>query len=434
MTFAKVKGGLPRAASILLIALAGLLQAACGGGGGGTPSTATGPAAPTAPTAPSATTTTTTGGGTNAPGTALAANEQVVNVDAGVSNGVNLLYTSVTVCTPGDSAACTTVDHVLIDTGSTGLRLFASVLPASVKPTQRLASNNTPLVECMQFADGYSWGPIKSLDVKLSGETVKSMAVQVIGDPAYSTVPTDCSSTGPSENTVSAFGSNGVLGVGNFLEDCGSACVNTAVAGVYYACASTGCVATKVDTASQVRNPVVQLAANNNGVLIRLPAVPLDGATGISGSLIFGIGTATNNGLGAAKIFTVDPFDATLSVTANGATYASSFVDSGSNANFFTSTGTPVCTSGFYCPASRQTVPAVLQGRNGVNASVDFTFDNADTMFRTHPTYAVLPMLAGPAFNSTAVDLGLPLFFGRTVFTAFEGKSTPGGAGPYIAF
>jgi hypothetical protein len=425
MKFANLHSSLPRAASVLLIAIAALLQSGCGGGGSDRSGTAAaGSTSP--PTAP-------TPGGSPAPATPLA-NEQPVVVDAGASNGINLLYTNVTICTPGDAAACTTIDHVLVDTGSTGLRLFASTLPAAVKPVQRFTSNNIPLVECMQFADGYSWGPVKSVDVKLGGETVRSMAVQIIGDPAYPAVPTDCSSTGPSENTVSDFGSNGVLGIGNFLEDCGSACANNAVAGVYYACANTGCAATKVATTLQVRHPVAQLAANNNGTLIRLPAVPQDGAVSVSGSLVFGIGTATNNGLGAAKIFTVDPSDATLVVTANGKTYASSFVDSGSNANFFPSATTPVCTSGFYCPASQQTVAAVLQGRNGVNASVDFTFDNADTMFRVHPTYGVLPMLAGPAFDATAVDLGLPLFLGRSVYTAIEGRSTPGGVGPYIAF
>jgi hypothetical protein len=31
-------------------------------------------------------------------------------------------------------------------------------------------------------------------------------------------------------------------------------------------------------------------------------------------------------------------------------------------------------------------------------------------------------------------DFGLPFFFGRSVFTAIEGASTPGGTGPYVAF
>jgi len=31
-------------------------------------------------------------------------------------------------------------------------------------------------------------------------------------------------------------------------------------------------------------------------------------------------------------------------------------------------------------------------------------------------------------------DWGLPFYFGRSVFTAIEGKATPGGPGPFFAF
>jgi hypothetical protein len=40
--------------------------------------------------------------------------------------------------------------------------------------------------------------------------------------------------------------------------------------------------------------------------------------------------------------------------------------------------------------------------------------------------------VGGP--NPGAFDWGLPFFFGRQVFTAIEGASTPGGSGPYFAF
>jgi hypothetical protein len=31
-------------------------------------------------------------------------------------------------------------------------------------------------------------------------------------------------------------------------------------------------------------------------------------------------------------------------------------------------------------------------------------------------------------------DWGVPFFFGRNVFVAIEGSSTPGGTGPYVAY
>jgi len=43
-----------------------------------------------------------------------------------------------------------------------------------------------------------------------------------------------------------------------------------------------------------------------------------------------------------------------------------------------------------------------------------------------------IPGLSGPGFT-TGIDLGLPFFYAKSVFTAIEGASTPGGTGPYIA-
>ncbi|MBC7513907.1 MAG: DUF3443 family protein [Herminiimonas sp.] len=392
---------------MLVTVLLSLLQVACGGGGGGD-------------------------SGTAPPVASTPANLQALTVGPGPGNGINHVYTSVVVCTPGDTASCRTIDRILVDTGSVGLRLLASVVPVSLRLAQR-TTGSAALVECTQFADGFSWGPVKTADIRLGGETLRSVAIQVIGDPAYAAVPADCSATGTAENSVDTFGSNGVLGVGNFADDCGDICARSTAAGVYYACTAFGCNGTTVPQAQQLQHPATLMVTHNNGVIVRLPGVDADGAVGVTGSLVFGIGTETNNGLGAARVYTVDPFTGTLPVTANGITFAASFVDSGSNATFFPST-LPPCSRAFYCPASPQTISALLQGLNGNNTAFSFTVANADALFRDHPTFGILPKLAGPAFGANAVDLGLPFFFGRSVYTAIEARQTPGGVGPYIAF
>ncbi|GAC1415723.1 MAG: DUF3443 domain-containing protein [Burkholderiaceae bacterium] len=410
-----------RIGGFFLAGLICLLQAACGGGSGDAPaaqlSAAPGTVTPT-------------------PATTMSglSNVQDLSVEAGPANGVNLLYTSVTVCAPGDSASCKVIDHVLVDTGSTGLRVFSSLLPSSLKLLQQPAGNGAALVECTQFADGFSWGPIKVVDLKLGGEMVHGLPIQVIADPNFATVPSDCSSSGPSENTVRAFGSNGVLGIGNFLNDCGDGCAQRAIGGMYYACTAGSCVSTVVPVSQQVKHPVSLLTQDNNGVLIRLPAVPSPGASALAGTLIFGIGTQTNNGLGAARVYGLNPRNGTLSVSINGTTYANSFVDSGSNGYFFPFAGVPQCTSGFYCPASPLQIAAVVQGTNGNNAALAFTIDNADKLLNDNSGFRVLPTLGGSAFGAQTVDLGLPFFFGRSVYTAIEGMSTPGGPGPFVAF
>ena len=65
------------------------------------------------------------------PGGATGLNTLAVTVDTGPAaapGAVNTLYTSVTVCAPGSATACQTINHVQVDTGSTGFRVLASAL------------------------------------------------------------------------------------------------------------------------------------------------------------------------------------------------------------------------------------------------------------------------------------------------------------------
>lgn len=354
-----------------------------------------------------------------------------ISIDAGPANTVNTPFVSVTICTPG-SGNCQTIDHVILDTASTGLRIMSSVLSPSLALTQQTSGNGSPLVECMQFADGYTWGPVKAADVRLGGESVNSLSIQVIGDPGFTNVPLNCSSIGPAENTVQAFGGNGILGVGAFQQDCGPACAQAAIPGTYYACAGAACQAVAVELARQVQNPVGLLASDNNGVVIDLPAVAATGAATVNGSLILDIGTRANNALGNAVVFALDPNAGTLTTVFNGQSYTRSFIDSGSNAVFFPNGATTVCGSGFYCPASPQQFAATNLGTNGSSGAVNFSVANADNLLNSGNT--AFNNLAAPPSGIPSFDWGLPFHFGRKVFTAIEGRSSPGGSGPYVAY
>ena len=211
-------------------------------------------------------------------------------------------FITITICAPGSSSNCQTIDHIQVDTGSTGLRILSSVLSASLSLPQQQDASGNPVVECVQFADGFSWGPVKMADLRIAGEQASSLPVQIIGDSAFTSIPSACSSSGPPENTVTTFGANGLLGVGVFMQDCGSACAQFAVSGAYYTCPASGCQPTQVALAQQLQNPVAMFSTDNNGVLIQLPALPAAGAATATGSLIFGIGTQSNNGLGNATI------------------------------------------------------------------------------------------------------------------------------------
>jgi hypothetical protein len=371
------------------------------------------------------------------------ANVQPITVNAGpAGNYANGAFTSVTVCSPGTST-CQTIAGVLVDTGSSGLRILSSALTGVTLPQQKAASG-APVVECLPFVSGFTWGPVENADVQMAGEKASSVPVQVINDTAYP-VPTACSNQGTSQGTLANLRANGILGVGLFAQDCGEACVSTGASNpnLYYECPASGCVVVGEALSQQVANPVALFSSDNNGVIIELPAAPNPEAT-LSGSLIFGIGTQSNNALGSATKYANDNFGNFTTVfkapgSSTSQSYSSSFLDSGSNGLFFltaASSGIPDCADAksFYCPTSTLGLSAVNQGAGGVGSgTVNFSVANADNLFKDDPNDTVLGDLAGP--NTLAgFDWGLPFFYGRNVFTAIEGKSTPAGVGPYWAY
>jgi hypothetical protein len=181
----------------------------------------------------------TTSGGSAAIASSGPPNVEPVLVDGGPSGlsppSVNTPFISVTVCVPGTNT-CQTIDHVEVDTGSIGLRLIATQV--SITLPALTDSSNRQLAECLQFADGTTWGSLVTADVTLptSGETAKGVNVQLIGATSVGNPPSGC--TGTTENTVSSFGANGIIGVGPFTNDCNSTgeCAPGSQSANYYYC------------------------------------------------------------------------------------------------------------------------------------------------------------------------------------------------------
>ncbi len=170
------------------------------------------------------------------------------------------------------------------------------------------------------------------------------MPIQIIGDLVSSLAPSGLNGcpTGNDESTVAQIGANGILGVGASTYDCGTSCgtscASSAQNGMYFSCTNgTNCTGVIVPRAQQVTNPVTKFPVDNNGVIVQLLPVADTGSASASGTLIFGIGTQSNN---------------TLSGVYKGTTYQT-FFDTGSNGNFFQDNFT-LCssTSSFYCPSS----------------------------------------------------------------------------------
>jgi len=398
-------------ASVRVVALAlSLTLAGCGGGGGSSNSPA--PPPPTQNVAP-------------------------IIIDGGPAQVPDLAFVSVTICAPGSTTSCQTIDHVQVDTGSEGLRILASALSPTLALPRQTDSTGSAIGECAQFVDGYSWGTVRTADVKIAGESAQGVAIQVIGDAALPNVPETCSSSGPPENTVESFGANGLLGVGAFAQDCGSACAQQALPGAYYTCPSAACTPLQVALTQQLQNPVTLFATDNNGVVIELPSIAAGGAATAAGSLIFGIGTQADNALGSATVLTTDPATGNIVTTYGGNSYANSYIDAGTNFVAFGIDAYPICTQiaiGFYCPTTTQAITATLKGVNLATSTVAYSFGNADALMGANPSFYAFDDIAGPGGDDVTFAWGLPFFYGRNVYTAIEGRATPGGTGPYVAF
>jgi len=373
-------------------------------------------------------------------------NNAAIAVDGGPTvNGTSIgyangAYTTVTVCVP-NTTTCATVDHVLVDTGSAGFRVLASALGSVALPGQT-ASDGNPMAECYIAPAGYAWGPVSLAQVQVSGEIANSIPVQVIAPSGFSAVPATCTAqtTGGALSTVSALNAKGILGIGVFLQDCGSVCApGGGPQSTYFSCPLAGCAPILVPIAQQVANPVSLFPNDNNGSEIALPPVVAGGSPTSQGTITFGIGTQPNNGLNGATVYTVNASGT------NAGTFASTFnsvvypgaISSGANANYFLTsaiTGFPPCiTPGYYCPSSQQTVSVTNAGTNGTSGTVTLTVDNGDNLLSSG-NFA-FSNLAGPGGTRTSCFVfGIPFCYGRTVFTALTGASTPGGTGPYFAY
>jgi hypothetical protein len=355
------------------------------------------------------------------------------------SNGVNLPQVSVQLCAPG-TGTCQTINNVLLDTGSTGVRIAAGALNASLLAAlPREMVGSAPLSACAQFLDGYTWGTMRVADITLGPKSAPSQPLQIVGDTAAGNVPAACSDNGTlqAENTPAELGTNGIIGVAAFLQDCGAACAQQVIAARYYTCPSGGaCQGAVVPVAMQAQNVVANFAQDNNGVVLSLPAIPAAGQGTTLGTLYFGIGTQANNAMSGATVLQTDPKTLAVSATYKQSTFPDSFLDSGSNFFFLNDASIAQCSSrgftGFYCPASPLDLTAGFATTANSTLNQSFSIVNAQSLFASNAGAVAVDDVAGTGVSS-AIDFGLPFFYGRLVGVLNEGQSALGQRGPFTA-
>jgi len=335
---------------------------------------------------------------------------------------------SVTICYPGSTTNCQTINDILLDTMSYGLRIFKSFQTdtgtSTLMDLPAVASGSGQLTECALFGAGSDWGPVQMADVILGNEKASNVPIHVI-EPSFGTTTDQIQSLCPDADTgFSAAGFNGILGIGLFAQDCGSDCISDNTLG-YFSCDGSTCTSTTVPLSNQIQNPVSMLSNDyNNGVIVRLPAVSTGGITSADGVFILGIGTKANNMVaGITAKFSTDSYGDFITVYKRRS-YSTSFMDTGSNGLFFNDSTISTC-SGWYCPSSTQHLSATMAGY-----SVSFKIGNSLTLLSSSNN--VFSELGAP---DTSFDWGLPFFLGHSVYVVIEGNTVSGlGTGPYLAY
>lgn len=385
---------------------------------------------------------------------------------------------SVQVCDPTSGTTCVTINDLLLDTGSVGLRVFKSAFTSAGGNGPTVAADlyatitNSTYLECEQFGDGSSeWGPVVSTYVKLGGETGVKMPIEVI-DPTYaSSTLSSCpggfgsgctlpnvsagssacgSASEPPDHDPSQAGFNGILGVGLFAHDCldgehGQTCTQAANKGdgLYYTCNGSGSGATCQGAAlssitNAVQNPVAMLAADNNGEIIMLPSVGATGTTSTTGYLVLGIGTESSSGSEAGNSpsgsVTAYATNSVGQVTGDLAGVSmTAFLDSGSNGIFMSQwvSNLSYCADTWFCPSSTQSCSASFTGSNSKSSFVPFEVGNYDQL--TSGSNMVFSDISADS-GGDLLDFGFPFFLGRTIYVGIDQASTSLGYGPFWAY
>lgn len=360
-------------------------------------------------------------------------------VDKGY-NGLasNTSFISLTVCIPNTNA-CQVLDHVFVDTGSTGLRINQSMLNIGLMPLSYQGAN---LYQCMKFGEGYTFGPIVTADVRIGGENARNIPAQIFNDVDHNNVPADCSNGLPFAD-LNNFGAKAIIGVNPYSNP------NNNYTGVYTCQESTSC--NKINNPRNIPfklniNPVAAFSKDNNGLILSLPAVTSAESSPLSGYMVFGLDTQNNNRVNSSLVkvlgspnpdFQVGYFHA----NSNSLNDSYAIFDSGYQTYYFYDANMTQCTlpnpdgHSYYCPNS---FPQYWNSRissydsTSIAGEINALIINYEVTPGLHDT--VVPALGEVASQIDNLTIyGLPFFFGKKVYIGLMGESgnqTPLGTGP----
>ena len=332
--------------------------------------------------------------------------------------GFNRMVVTVTVCEPGTSH-CATIDNIMVDTGSTGLRLERSAMPADLVLPVFAGATGKPLAECLRFVHDDAWGPLYRTDLHIGGLVAKSLPIQVISSD-LAPQPAGCPVSAAKPT------SNGTLGIGPHVYNCQGVCAqNAGRPDVFvWEAGSWQPFPGAVPAESRLPNPITFFPQHGNGVVLEMPASPEGGTDEIVGTLTFGVGTSVNNRMRGAKLLHLNT-SGYFTTRFDGVDFSRSYIDSGTETYLFADDGLPRCPGMVwaFCVSPSRTLEAMMVGTDGRQIRVPFTVgDYRGALDRRVGAWDGFAEVAERSTN--AFVWGAPFFVGRRVALVFDGKVT----------
>lgn len=332
---------------------------------------------------------------------------------------INIPTVSAKVCLRNVLERCFTVRRLLLDTGSSGLRIFPSAIPtAQALPAPLLQTSS--LWECLPFGTAHLWGRVVPADVTLGGEpAVRDLSIQIVGRSPFSHPP-PCGR----ENGRSLSGIDGILGVSPGRVD----------GGAYFECSEPGCRPVAPSPGEAIANPVMRAESDNNGIVLRFPGIPKNGTGPIMGELLLGVGTARDNRLPpGVRFFPMDRDGFFRAKTGRSSRLFYGRLDTGTTALVLPDQKMPACSpplSNLACPDRETSISIFIPDRQGEDRKIPVQVGNAAERLREHRSLAGDILYFSPETSSPPFILGMPFFFGKTLYLLYLPHS-PGNNGEF---
>jgi len=341
----------------------------------------------------------------------------------------NKFLVSLTVCVPG-SNLCQTVDKIMVDTGSVGLRIHASVLPVLQGQLPLQGQSGKVIAQCATFGNFYTWGSLRAADVGFGAHKASALPVQVYDDPALPAVSsTGCGTQigGLIDADPAAVQFNGVLGIrGTRLDELGT----------FYSCQTSGktCSTTVLTDKELLPNPIINLPQDNNGYQIVMPSIPIDGSSQVTGALVLGLNTQSNNnlsqtGTSASNMLALDSKQR-VALYIDGVSYGA-LIDSGTSVNTLSTTNVPTCGASAplaYCssPITMQPIQLAAAVKPTIVLVASLYIGNWLNLLATNlPAIGTLTAKTPSTVVANGVQsiLGAPFFYGKRISFGITGQT-----------